>query len=102
MITPRIKPSGVAPTDLYVQGQRHAKFGGFIAGLAPMDGRIDFAAIAAQVDAACPRPDRLRGGRRPSPPRALTSLKTQLGEERYNKHGPMSHFDSWGRKSKAI
>ena len=69
MITPRIKPSAFwrrqPSTDLFVQDQRQAKLGGFIANLAAMDELIDFAVIAAQVDSACPRPDRARGGRPP-------------------------------------
>lgn len=69
MITPRIKPSAFwrrQPTaDLFVQEQRQAKLGGFIANLAAMDELIDFSAIAAEVDAACPRLDRSKGGRPP-------------------------------------
>lgn len=52
-------------SDLFVQDQRQAKLGGFIASLAAMDELIDFAAIAAQVDSACPRADRSKGGRPP-------------------------------------
>jgi IS5 family transposase len=62
MITPHIKPSAFwrrqASSDLFVQDQRQAKLGSFIANLAAMDELIDFVAIAAQVDAVCPRPDR--------------------------------------------
>lgn len=62
MITPRIKPSSFwrhqPDADLFVQDQRQAKLGGFIANLAAMDELIDFAAIAARVDTACPRADR--------------------------------------------
>ena len=51
MITPRIKPSTFwrrqATADLFVQDQRQAKLGGFIANLAAMDELINFAAIAA-------------------------------------------------------
>ena len=69
MITPRIKSSAFwrrQPTvDLFVQDQRQAKLGGFIANLAAMDELIDFGAVAAEVDAACPRPDRSKGGRPP-------------------------------------
>ncbi len=39
--------------------------GSFIANLAAMDELVDFAAVAAQVEAACPRPDRSKGGRPP-------------------------------------
>jgi hypothetical protein len=60
MITPRIKPSAFfrcqASMGLFVQDHREAKLGGFIADLAAMGELIDFAAIAAQVDAACPAP----------------------------------------------
>ena len=55
LITPRIKPSAFwrrqAGADLFVQYQRQAKLGGFIANLAAMDELIDFTAITAQVDA---------------------------------------------------
>jgi IS5 family transposase len=58
MITPRIKPSAFwrrqPTTDLFVQDQRQAKLGNFIASLAAMDELIDFAAIATEVDRACP------------------------------------------------
>lgn len=69
MITPRIKPSKFwhhqPAADLFVQEQRQAKLGSYVAKLATMDELIDFAAIAAAVDAACPRADRARGGRPP-------------------------------------
>lgn len=69
MITPRIKPSAFRrrqPTaDLFVQDQRQAKLGGFIANLAAMDELMDLNAIVAEVDAACPRPDRSKGERPP-------------------------------------
>lgn len=46
MITPRIKPSSFwrhqPGADLFVQDQRQAKLGGFIANLAAMDELIDF------------------------------------------------------------
>lgn len=78
MITPRIKPSAFwrrQPTaDLFVQDQRQAKLGGFIANLAAMDELINFAAIAAQVDSACPRGDRSKGGRPPYPTEVMVRL----------------------------
>jgi transposase, IS5 family len=78
MITPRIKPSAFwrrqASVDLFVQDQRQSKLGGFIANLAAMDELIDFAAIAAQVEAACPRPDRSKGGRPPYPTEVMVRL----------------------------
>jgi transposase, IS5 family len=78
MITPRIKPSAFwrrQPTaDLFLQDQRQAKLGGFIANLAAMDELIDFGAIAAEVDAACPRPDRSKGGRPPYPTEVMVRL----------------------------
>ena len=71
MITPRIKPSSFwrsqPGADLFVQDQRQAKLGGFIANLAAMDELIDSAAIAARVATACPRADRSKGGRPPYP-----------------------------------
>ncbi|MES7744573.1 IS5 family transposase, partial [Cutibacterium acnes] len=39
-----------------------------------MDELIDFAAIAAQVDAACPRADRSKGGRPPYPTEVMVRL----------------------------
>lgn len=78
MNTPRIKPSTFwrrqPSTDLFVQEQRQDKMGGFIANLAAMDELIDFAAIAAQVDSACPRPDRSKGGRPPYPTEIMVRL----------------------------
>jgi IS5 family transposase len=78
MITPRIKPSAFwrrqPSADLFVQDQRQAKLGGFIANLAAMDELIDFSAIAVQVDAACPRADRARGGRPPYPTEVMVRL----------------------------
>lgn len=71
MITPRAKPSALfcrqPSTDLFVHEHREAKLGGFIANLAAMDDLIDFAPIAVQVNTACPRPDRSKGGRPPYP-----------------------------------
>jgi transposase, IS5 family len=78
MITPRIKPSAFwrrQPTaDLFVQDQRQAKLGSFVENLAAMDELIDFAAVAAQVDTACPRPDRSKGGRPPYPTEIMVRL----------------------------
>lgn len=78
MITPRIKPSTFwrheAGADLFMQDHRQAKLGGFIANLAAMDELIDFVAIAAQVDAACRRPDRSKGGRPPYPSEIMVRL----------------------------
>jgi transposase, IS5 family len=78
MITPRTKPSAFwrhqPSADLFIQDQRQTKLGGFIANLAAMDELIDFAAIAAQVDAACPRADRVRGGRPPYPTEVMVRL----------------------------
>lgn len=78
MITPRIKPSAFwrrqPGGDLFVQDQRQAKLGGFIANLAAMDELIDFSAIAAQVDVACPRADRSKGGRPPYPTEVMVRL----------------------------
>jgi IS5 family transposase len=78
MITPRIKPSAFwrrqPTTDLFVQDQRQAKLGNFIASLAAMDELIDFAAIATEVDRACPRPDRSQGGRPPYPTEVMVRL----------------------------
>lgn len=51
--------------NLFLQEHRQTKMGGFIANLAAMDELIDIAAIAKQVDVACPRPDRSKGGRPP-------------------------------------
>lgn len=69
MITPRIKPSAFFArrpvADLFVQEQREGKLSSYVAKLAAMDGLIDFAVVAAQVDRACPRPDRSKGGRPP-------------------------------------
>ena len=71
MITPRIKPSGFwrrqPSVDLFVQDLRQTTLGSFIANLAAMDELIDFGVIAAQVDKACPRADRSKGGRPPYP-----------------------------------
>ncbi len=69
MITPRIKPSAFfrrePKIDLFVQDTREAKLGNFVANLAAIDELVDFGAVAAEVDEACPRPDRSKGGRPP-------------------------------------
>lgn len=78
MISPCIKPSAFwrrqPSADLFVQDQRQAKLGSFIANLAAMDELIDFAAVAAQVDSACPRADRSKGGRPPYPTEIMVRL----------------------------
>ncbi len=78
MITPRAKPSAFfrrQPSgDLFVQDQRETKLGGFIANLAAMDELVDFGAIAAHVDTACPRPDRSKGGRPPYPTEVMVRM----------------------------
>lgn len=78
MITPRIKPSAFfarrPSTDLFVQEQREGKLGSYVAKLAAMDELIDFAAVAAQVDQACPRADRSRGGRPPYPTEIMVRM----------------------------
>ncbi|MFN3915886.1 MAG: IS5 family transposase [Aquabacterium sp.] len=78
MITPRIKPSAFwrrqPSADLFVQEQRQAELGGFVESLAAMDELIDFGAVAAQVERACPRPYRARGGRPPYPTEIMVRL----------------------------
>ena len=78
MITPRIKPSSFFPEeaadDLFVAQQRKAKLEGYVQTLAAMDDLIDFAAMAAAVDKACPRADRSKGGRPPYPTEALVRM----------------------------
>lgn len=78
MITPRIKPSAFwrrqPSVDLFVQDQRQTKLGSFIANLAAMEELINFSAIAAQVDEACPRADRSKGGRPPYPTEVMVRL----------------------------
>ncbi|NYG31652.1 IS5 family transposase [Sphaerotilus montanus] len=78
MITPRTKPSSFFPEeaadDLFVVQQRKAKLEGYVQTLAAMDELIDFAAMAAAVDKACPRADRSKGGRPPYPTEALVRM----------------------------
>lgn len=78
MITPRIKPSAFfrreAKTDLFVQDHREAKLGGFIEKLAAIDALVDFGAVAREVDQACPRRDRSKGGRPPYPTEVMVRL----------------------------
>lgn len=78
MITPRIKLSSFfpeeAPDDLFLVRQRKAKLEGYVQTLAAMDKLIDFSAMAAAVDAACPRADRSKGGRPPYPTEALVRM----------------------------
>lgn len=78
MITPRIKPSSFFPDetadDVLVAKQRRAKLEGYVQTLAAMDELIDFGAMAAAVDKACPRADRSKGGRPPYPTEALVRM----------------------------
>lgn len=65
MIAPRTNSSFFArqsDADLFVEEQRISKLQSHVATLARMAELVDFPAIAASVDAACPRPDRSRGG----------------------------------------
>ena len=78
MITFRIKPSSFFPDeaadDLFVAQQRKAKLEGYVQTLAAMDELIDFAAMAAAVDKACPRTDCSKGGRTPYPTEVLMRM----------------------------
>ena len=79
MITPRIKPSSFFPEeeavdDLFLARQRKAKLEGYVQTLAAIDALVDFTAMAAAVDAACPRADRKKGGRPPYPTEALVRM----------------------------
>jgi IS5 family transposase len=70
MIPPRIKPSAFfrrqpSSVDLFVEEHRQAKLGAYVANLAAMDALINFGAVAAAVDAACPLADRKKGRRPP-------------------------------------
>ncbi len=70
MITARTNSSFFSrqpDADLFIEAQRISKLRSYVATLARMAELVDFPAIAASVDAACPRPDRSRGGRRPYP-----------------------------------
>lgn len=62
MITPRMKPSSFFPEeavdDLFLARQRKAKLEGYVQMLAAIDALVDFEAMAAAVDVACPRGDR--------------------------------------------
>ena len=75
---PRITPSSFFPDeavdDLFVAQQCKAKLEGCVQTLAAMDELIDFAAIAAAVDKACPRADRSSGGRPLYPTEALVRM----------------------------
>ena len=70
-----IKPSSFFPEeaadDLFLAQQRKAKLEGYVQTLAAMDELIDFAAMAAAVDNACPRADRSKGRRPPYPTEVL-------------------------------
>jgi IS5 family transposase len=48
-----------------VRERRKSKLEGYVKTLAAMDALIDFSAMAAAVDVACPRSDRAKGGRPP-------------------------------------
>lgn len=68
MIAPRTNSSLFSrqpDAGLLVEEQRISKLQSYVATLARMAKLVDFPAIAASVDAACPQPDRSRGGRRP-------------------------------------
>jgi IS5 family transposase len=63
-----------AADDLFVVQQRKAKLEGYVQTLAAMNELIDFAAMAAAVDKACPRADRSKGGRPPYSTEALVRM----------------------------
>jgi IS5 family transposase len=78
MISPRIKPSSFfpedIPDDMFVVQRRKAKLEGYVQTLSAMDALIDFSAMAAAVDEACPRPNRGKGGRPAYPTEALVRM----------------------------
>ncbi len=102
MITPRIRPTSFwrrqPRGDLFVQEQRHAKLGGLIANLAAMGELIDFAAIAAQVDAACPRAGCSKGAKQPEPSNTatlVTSPRLRSPKLRYEKCPKVTAWMWW-------
>jgi IS5 family transposase len=69
--------------DEQVQQQRDKKLRQYTEGLECMAELVDFAALAAAVDAACPRPDRsIKGGRPPYP--TLLMVKVLFLQALYN------------------
>ena len=69
--------------DDRVQQQRDKKLRQYTAGLERMAEVVDFAAVAAAVDTACPRPDRSqKGGRAPYP--TVVMMKVLFLQALYN------------------
>ena len=54
-------------TSLFADQEREAKLNRLGDALQVMEQHVDFAALAAEVDLAAPRPSRERGGRPPFP-----------------------------------
>jgi IS5 family transposase len=55
-------------TNLFADQEREARLNKLVDALHLMEQHVDFAALAAEVDLAAPRPSRERGGRPPFPP----------------------------------
>lgn len=60
--------------DLFVQQSRESRLTSYVVNLAAMDGLVDFAAVSAAVDQACPRGDGSQGGRPPYPTETMVRI----------------------------
>jgi IS5 family transposase len=68
--------------DLFVAEQRDRKLGAYVADLVKMGELVNFDAVAAAADQACPRPDGKLGGRPPYP--TLVMVKVLFVQALYN------------------
>lgn len=79
-------------TSLFTDQEREAKLNKLGDALRVLEQHVDFAALAAEVDCAAPRPSRERGGRPPFPTELMVRVlliqqSFNLSDEQLAKHG---------------
>lgn len=62
-------------TSLFADQEREAKLNKLGDALRVLQQHVDFAALAAEVDSAAPRPSRERGGRLPFPTESMVRIR---------------------------
>jgi len=93
----KAKQDQVPQGDMFVQHHRDQKLQQYTDSLERMGELVDFEQVAAAVDAACPRPDRSKGGRPPYP--TLLMVKVLFLQALYNLSDEQAEHQLLDRRS---